>query len=491
MTFLLVLLSVVPPAWAALVLLWPPFSRVFGREALAPGMVCAVWCAASAAVAVFVPGAVFLTAAAGGALAVFMARGRMAAWTGPRPLPPGSMAFSLGVRSAADRGFYLENFARWGPVFKTTQFGAPVICVTGMERICRLMRGHAQYLGPSPLPFTRGVMGNFLRYMDDETHAKYGGLFRRAMSGVAAEGNHAWMAARGRELLLDFAEGGPCRPEAGLRRFTRRALEMLLFGFTGEGGAGREFADLAERFYPGDIRRALSRGDRGLMGEMARVLAAKAAVAASGTDASVIARLRASDPSMPDRVCLDNLILMHKVGTDNVSSLLLWLLYWWATRPEEVAEILSSKGHGREEALSAFLSETLRLSQSEYIYRKVSRTFDFEGFRFPAGWIVRSCIWESHRTTDALADPGKFQLRLGAGDYSRDHFNAFGMGRHACNAVEITHIICLALLDALAAGFDLHVAKAEPFQRFMRHWSHWLPNRAMTVTVRVADRFPR
>jgi cytochrome P450 len=150
----------------------------------------------------------------------------------------------------------------------------------------------------------------------------------------------------------------------------------------------------------------------------------------------VISRIRALDPAMPDRVCLDNLVLMHKIATNNVSSLLQWLIFYWGTQPKVVSSILALPDSDRGKALEAFLSETLRLSQSEYLYRKVVQDFEFDGFHFPRGWMVRSCIWESHRITEALPDPADFQLRLGPDDYGRDHFSPFGMGRHACNGVD-------------------------------------------------------
>jgi len=149
---------------------------------------------------------------------------------------------------------------------------------------------------------------------------------------------------------------------------------------------------------------------------------------------------------------------------------------YWATHPAIVGQIRSMNDPERPAALEAFLFETLRLSQSEYLYRRVARDFEFEGFRFPRGWMVRSCIWESHRSTEAVAGPAEFRLRLEPETFARDHFSPFGMGRHACNGVAINNAICRSLLMPLADDFDLQITDAEPFTRLMRHWSHWQPN---------------
>ena len=66
----------------------------------------------------------------------------------------------------------------------------------------------------------------------------------------------------------------------------------------------------------------------------------------------------------------------------------------------------------RGEGIDAFLSEELRLSQSEYLYRRVMEDFTFEGFRFPRGWMVRSCTSESHRFDSPLPAAEEFRLRM-------------------------------------------------------------------------------
>ncbi len=483
MKIALCLVAILPPVYGALLFLWPPFPRVFSREAWLPGGGCTAWALAAMGLAFAVPGALSLAAVAGAALAGFMARGYFAVWFGPRDLPPGSMSFAEGLRGLSDRSFYVDGFRRNGPIFKTTQFGAPIICVGGMERICHLMRSHAEQLGPSPLAITQSILGNFLRYMDNDTHDRYGGLFRRAMAGPASPGAGEHLRVRCREALDAMVSGGLVSPSSGLRRYTRESLDLLLFGFTGRDDRSLRFGRLADRFYDISLGQALARSDRRLLEEMESLLVEhlNAGDRGGASPESVIARLRSLDGGMPDRVCLDNLVLMHKIATNNVSSLLQWLLFHWGTQPAVVAAIRALPGAERGRGLEAFLSETLRLSQSEYLYRRVTRDFRFEGFVFPRGWMVRACIWESHRTTDALVDPAEFRLRLEPGAYGRDHFSPFGMGRHACNGVDISHTIAIELLSQLANNLDVVISQGEPFQRRMRHWSHWQPNRAMKV----------
>ena len=147
MSLALLLLSVLPPALCAAVFLRPPFPEMFGRQAWMPGVLCAAWTLGLVVVALLLPDALWLTALVGTVLGAFLARGRLAARFARQPLPPGSMSFAGGVRGLADRSFYTAGFAKWGPIFKTTQFGAPILCVGGMERIARLLHEHAADLG--------------------------------------------------------------------------------------------------------------------------------------------------------------------------------------------------------------------------------------------------------------------------------------------------------------------------------------------------------
>lgn len=479
------ILAVAPPAWAAAMFLWPPFPRMFGRQAVLPGAVFAGWSVTALFLPVGWPDLRWLVALAGAGLGVLLLRGRLAAWSAEGPVPPGSLSFRSGVRALADRSFYRTGFTKWGPIFKTTQFGAPVICVLGIDRVGRLLRGHARQLGPSPLAFNQSILGSFLRYMDDDMHARYGPLFRRAMVGAPPAVVSMQLRARCREMLESWPVAGVVSPAPALLTWAREALDLQLFGFAHDDALGRRFGELADRFRSGSLGASLGRAERQLLEEMVALLVEQLGrLPHEDRDAPVLARLRQLDRAMPDRICLDNLVFMHRIATANVSSLLLWLLYYWATETEAVARLRELPPSRQAEGLDAFLSESLRLSQSEYLYRRVKQEFTFEGLRFPRGWMVRSCIWESHRFDSVLPDPLRFRLRLNPGDYDGSHHAPFGMDRHACNGTDLSRAICMAFLGELAAGYDARVENAQPFHRDMRHWSHWQPSPAMTVQLR-------
>ncbi len=487
MTPLLCVLAIVPVAWVSWMFLWPPFPRIFGWKAWRLGLAGLAWCLGTIALWIWLPRWLPAPALVGLGLGGFLARGRALALLAKGPLPPGSMSFAAGVRGMASRRWYLEQSVRLGPVFKASQFGRPVLCVVGMERICQLMRGHSADLGPSSVAFTESIPGGFLRYMDDSTHSKYGGLFRRALAGDVGGGTEEEHRRRARRMLSELATQGAVCPAGPLETHVRRALDFVLFGMRGDDARSVRFGVLSEEFSRAAMTRRPTPSEMQLVEEMERLAMEHledGSASASGFQAAT-ARLRSVDPAMPDRLSLDNLVFMHRIATENVSALMVWLAYCWGTERAVVARIRELRGAERLAALEAFLAETLRLSQSEYLYRRVIREFEFEGFRFPKGWLVRSCIWESHRTTGALPAPEEFRLRLGPEDYDRGHYSPFGMGRHACNGVEVNRLLCMAFLQELADGFDLRMEGTEPFQRSMRHWGHWHVNSGTQMRVEV------
>lgn len=478
------LVSLLLPAWLASVSASPQFTRSFPREGWCTRLVFLVWCGLVLGSWWYLPAAhpwLLLLVIGVWALVLFLdLRQRINA----HDSPPGRLSVLDGVRALAHREYYLRNFERYGPVFKMSQYGQPTICVVGLERIEKLIKGHSKFLGPSTLPISKSVEGSFLRYMPPETHMFYGRLFRRAMSGP-------YVPAQARQIenicashLQPFA-GHESSPSPALQAIARRSLNHLLLGFDVDTVEGKRFDESAREFAKAGIGWSLVRRDRQALDEMRQMLVDRAESDAANLETadgtSVLMRLRQQDSTMPDRVCLDNLIVMHRIATGNVSSLLSWLLYRWVTEPSIVAEIRAEHPETRKSSLRLFLAETLRTSQSEYLYRRVVREFEYEGYRFPRGWLVRGCVWESHHTTKAIAEPTEFRLRRNASDYDRRQFTPLGMGAHACNGGDVNELICLAFLNQLLHASDLRVTSANPLQRQMRHWSHWRPNFGMRL----------
>ena len=84
-------------------------------------------------------------------LALFM----FAAWWRARPsygrlrrLPPGCLGLGHSLDALQNQRYYLEQAARFGPVFKSSGFGRPVVCILGLGRARAILAGHGASLGP-------------------------------------------------------------------------------------------------------------------------------------------------------------------------------------------------------------------------------------------------------------------------------------------------------------------------------------------------------
>ncbi len=444
----------------------------------ATGVVFALWRG------LLVPVAVIATIAA--ALATWRARPN---WGVQRGLPPGSLSLSRSVRALAHRGDALDQANRFGPVYKAAQFSGPVVCVHGLERGQRLVREHRSSIGPSPLAFTQQLMGGFLRYMDDDTHDVYGPLLRRAMSrAVTDEAAPVARAVIRRELSgLDTKSVPPGPVLDGVCYVT---LRYALFGIASDSSLAEPFDQAFEEFaerailHPRD-RRTLAALDslRELVGRQIEHL--------GSTERPVpcaLVELHTLDASMPDPTCIDNLIFMLRIGGSNVSSLMSWMLEMLGTDDDWRRRLSGWSGTCDErqpDLLDAYVMEVLRLAQSEYVYRRLVDDVEFEGFRLKRGWLVRICVWESHRDPAVFEDPATFTDRFWGNRHPQTEYCPFGFDRHACNSVGITSMLARILLEEVVADDTIEIHPAGTVSRDFRHWSHWRPGPGLAVARRV------
>lgn len=415
-----------------------------------------------------------------------------------RGLPPGSLSPFRSIAALADRDFYRRQAARHGPVFKMAQFHQGVVCVVGLDRGHALLRERAEALGPAVQPFTHEIAGGFLRYMDDATHDLYGGLFRKALAApivAAAEPEIAAVCRRELAALAGAADGGAAPPGPALRRVAHAAFARVLFGL--EPGT----ADAAEldRLYPGLAAQPLSSrltpAARSALAGLRELLAARSRRWRSGAElppACALAELARLDARMPDAACHDNLLFIHRIATQNVESLLNWLVAIVGAEPEWrrrlAASLVAPPPPSGPPLADRMVMETLRLAQSEYLYRRIERETEWRGHRLPAGWQLRVCVWESHRDPEVFSDPERFDPdRFLAADIGRARYSPFGFARHACNGVPLANAVARSLLRELAARYDWSVNAAGGPERDFRHWSHWRPSARLQLVLRPLE----
>lgn len=318
------------------------------------------------------------------------------------PLPPGSLSLFESLHAVRDQHYYLKQAARYGPVFKMAQYHQKVICVVGLERAQQLLRERDDALGPSPLPFTRQIAGGFLRYMDRSTYQQYGNLFRKALGKKVVDAAAPVTMQTARDEFTKMAVAclqtreHAVHPAPFLERITHDAFLRALFGIAPDCKAYTEFNSLYHGLHSWRIGRPLSsqvqHARHALTAFLRRHSFELNAHSQNGSETRcALTALTRLDANMPDVVCFDNLIFTLKISISNVVGLLRWLLVHLGENPDWMERLcmeLNSDAATLFDLMDRIIMETLRLSQSEYLYRKVTRDFEYGGWSFPKGWFV-------------------------------------------------------------------------------------------------------
>jgi cytochrome P450 len=128
--------------------------------------------------------------------------------------------------------------------------------------------------------------------------------------------------------------------------------------------------------------------------------------------------------------------------------------------------------------------ETLRLEQSEYLYRRVVRPLAVDGYTVPAGWILRLCVNESHRDATIFTDPDRFDPeRFRNRVYGRSEYAPFGGDAHGCMGAHLVHFLGRLFVEELAFAADWAVVRDGPPERGNRHRMHWRPSAQRRVVM--------
>jgi cytochrome P450 len=190
---------------------------------------------------------------------------------------------------------------------------------------------------------------------------------------------------------------------------------------------------------------------------------------------SALEALAASQPQMAeDRTVLLNLFYMWQTASADVAGMLHWCIACLGSSPhwrERLQE--ACQGEGVPPLARAIVQETLRMEQSEYLMREVQQEFRHAGFRFPAGYLLRVCVRESHRLDPAVADADSFNPgRFLDGGLSRQHFSPFGTGATSCPGEPLALLIGSIFLTELSRRYRWEATSsgAPEFGGF-----HWRP----------------
>lgn len=463
----------------------PAYRRVFPFDTLRIGAAAGLYLAIIAAVALYdarwlrVPAVV---AAVAIVLLAWRARPRFGLAKG---LPPGSLQ-RLPVRPWSDPEFYKRQAARYGSVFKMSQFGQPMVCVVGLERANRLLLEHDHELVAPPLPFSRFIEGGYLRYLPEATHATYRKFFRTLFHSEAvpnAECRVRAAFARGFAAMADAsARDGAVTVREPTMRMMFVAWSELFYGI---GEQHPDFPRLKALFHVIDIRKARWASRRRIDPAIAEIEGMLHRRAGELVDdpappsCFLVVLARAHPGALADRTVLGNLIYIMQVTWGDVTGLLLWVFKMLSDHPEWRERLAC--GRSRDLA-TRIVQETLRLEQSESRYRRATADLELDGFRIPKHWLVRMCIRESHQDESIFPNASAFDPdRFVGRPHTRAQYAPFGAFRLACVGEDLTKAVAAWYATELVSHFDWSVVRDGPAE--ISSWAHNAPNRRLSVRM--------
>jgi cytochrome P450 len=482
---------------------WPAFRGVatgaVWRAAphLAVKLACAVaaGCAAIAVIAALAP-VPLAVAAAGTALGLTLVE----AWLGrsgrgaAAGLPPGSLGL-LPRGPWRDQGFYAAQARRHGPVFKTRQIVRPLACIADLPAGRRMLKDHDEALVAPPLRFSRFIPGGYLRYREPSEHAHYKSIFRTAFSRdvVAAhdEALHAGFRAGLAAAAAEGAAGVP--PRARVNRMLFPLWAGLFAGLEPGAPAALRVRELSRVIDPRNPSWASDRRVRAAVAELSGILQAQRgrfdALPAGEAPRCFLDEIRRHDAdALDDQAVLGNLVFLLIVTWSDMSGLLTWIVRLLADHPAVVLAARAESARGgvaRDGLCSRIVLETLRLEQSEHIYRRTTRAVPIGELTIPRGWTVRVGVHEAHRDAAVFERPDAFDPdRFLDRSYAKDEYSPFGAHRLACLGEQVTLAVARCFTEELTTGFDLHTTRDGPAE--LGSWGHWIPSRHWRLALTPA-----
>jgi cytochrome P450 len=461
------------------------YRRVFPYDALLIGSAALLYIAVVIVIAIVLPESLrFLSIAALAFIAFHLWRSR-SSYGVASGLPPGSLR-RLPVQPWSDPEFYKTQHARFGDVFKSSQFGRPMVCIVGLERTNRLLLEHDDHLIAPPLPFSRFIEGGYLRYLPEETHATYRKFFRSLFySDVVAAAEPRIAAAFNCELAAMAARsngGGTVAVKASIMRMMFAAWTDVFYGIDHE---HPDFARLKTLCRIIDTRKSRWASRRRIdpaLADIEAIMQRRATAMLDDADAPpcfLLLLARDHPEALLDRTVLGNMIYIMQVTWGDVSGLLCWVFKMLSDNPAWRARLAQEPS---PDLALRIVQETLRLEQSESRYRRATADLEIDGFRIPKGWLVRFCIRESHQDPAIFPNPTAFDPdRFLGRPPRRAEYAPFGAFRLACIGEDLTKTVAARFAIELVSRYDWRVVSDGPAE--INSWAHNAPHPRLSVSM--------
>ena len=385
-----------------------------------------------------------------------------------------------GPRNDVDPGHLARCIRRNGPIFKTWLLGSPTVCIADLEFGRDLYKAHADDLKHAWLTVERFVPGGTIREIDGPRHEELRRLRTKSLTATLVR---SWEPTLARHLAasLDAMEACPrataIDPLPFLREAVLAAWSDVLFGVAADDADYPEVAALVADLDPDRHLYSTGISDDEIETKLDRLTALVQSAVARGAGArsapSLAARTEEERPGALADPGIVRDFLFEIINTrDDTAGLLMWVLKFLADNPTRAAR-LRDAGADQHALADRTVSETLRLAESEYLFRRAAREIRFRGIVIPAGWLVRVCLRELHRDPADFADADEFDPdRFADGGCGRDVYSPFGIDQHACVGENLTRTTARIFATLVASDHNWVTVRDGAIEMTVeRHWA--------------------
>ncbi len=402
-----------------------------------------------------------------------------------RGLPPGEL-----TRLACpllDVDHHAQFATVHGPVFTTNHLHTPLVAVYGLEHGHEVLHRCAAELAPMPRPDNDLVEGGFVRTLEGDAHRRMRSTLAPSFGVTVVERLRDRIERSIDEEISTWgtdrrgAEGAHSRPLV-----EHLVLSVWLTVFFGASSTHhpQRFARLFDLYrqidhlYPTPEMRGVQ--DR--IVEEVRVLGRFADL----EDCVLRDLLSKSPESLDDTAVIENLVHLVTSSHADMTGLFDWMVKFMADNPASAMRLRTCAEEDVKTQAGAFVSEALRLAQSEVLLRYTKRPISIGGYAVPARWMVRVLVRESHRDPEVFDDPLAFRPdRFASATYGRFEYSPFGLDGRSCIGESLTRTSASIFAMALARKFDIEVLEDGPLQLSVHR--HAAPNSHWRVNFRPVD----
>jgi retinoid hydroxylase len=411
------------------------------------------------------------------------------------PLPPGTSGLPIvgetGDWARDPLGFARLRHKRHGPIFRTHLLGRPCAVMLGPEANRFILGSHMHHFSSRAgwgKPITT-LIGDGLSFLDGETHRQHRSLIQPALHARTIGRFFAEMVRIAGEHTALWIEQQRLRMFQGFKHLSFAIAARLILGL--DGASAREveppFATFTRGLFappawrvPGLPYHGAWIAGQQLRTRLREVVAAHRAAPHDTVLGMLIEARDEQGQGLSDAELVDELLVLLWAGHDTITSLMTWVIYELAQHEqiweELVAEQHAVVGNGPLEPghlrsfplLDRVLRETERLHPpAPGGFRGVVESFDYGGYRVPAGWTVMYSSVFTHRMPELWHEPDRFDpSRFGPErNEGRKPFQliGFGAGTRVCVGLAFAQMQMRIVLSHLLRHIRLGLV---PRQRF-------------------------